>query len=791
MEHFSQRVGGWWLVPVRGLLVAALWLPLVALVAGAILIAGLAEDIPDAPDLSELLPPQQSRVTTRTGWHLAGSQARAVVPVSQLPPLALAAILAAEDADFFEHRALNRRAVVRAALTNLRAGGAAQGASTITQQVAKQFLSTDKTLRRKFGELLMARRIEASYSKSEILEAYLNSAYFGQRAYGIEQASWTYFGKPASLLEVGEAALLAGILPAPSRYNPVAAAQRARDERDQVLRRMAELGLLSAERAEAEAARPVELAEDSPIQSERMPYAAATALRVLASHFDDKIWAEGALTVVAAHDPVAQARARRSLRAGVEALDRRQGWRGPLARVNDATKVDALLSEQPVDVDFVLARVVDVERDSATVWTAGGEQTVSLAGARWASPAERERHFKRPAELDDLREVLDADDLVAVRREDERWRLVQPPGFEGALLVIDSRTGTVRASVGGHDPDRSIFHRAEQGCRQPGSVFKPIVYAEALTQRLSAATMLSDLPRSFDTGRGTVWQPRNADRDFTGYITLADALAWSRNIPTVHLMDYLGAKSVVARAKKLGVDSELDTTSSVALGASCVRPRELAAVYAAFQRRGRTVEVAPISHIVDADGDVLLDRGHFGDPEWSTAARLSRIALQDDPPGLGVSEEVAFITSRLLRRVVTAGTARDLPAEWQVAGKTGTTNEFDGWFVGFDGEATAVTWIGSDKNDRPLGDGEHGATVALPVFERFWADHVTEEPSMWQREPPERVAFETIDRESGLRSRPGEPGMELPFIRGTAPVEQAPTRGTRQAEQLDALSHEF
>ncbi|MFP4597130.1 MAG: penicillin-binding protein 1A [Persicimonas sp.] len=796
-------------MPARLVVVVLLWAPLVGLTAGSLMLAKLSDTIPDAPDLERLLPEQRSSVQTRTGWQLAGERPARRVRTGELSPLVISAFLAAEDADFFEHRAFNLKATVRAALANLRAGGAAQGASTITQQLAKRFLSSEKTLQRKFSELLMARRMEAHYTKGEILEAYLNGVYFGEQAWGIEQASRTYFGKSAERLEVGEAALLAGVLPSPSRYNPRVDPERARAERDQVLRRMATLGLLSQRRADAEIARAPVVVEPRAIEPRRLPWAASSARRALAGHFDDdgatgQAWSEGGYTVVVSHDPVAQARARTSLRDGIEALDRRQGWRGPLGRVHDQEAVDAALMGQSEEwsehADFVLARVEQVEPGRADIVTAGGAAELRLEEARWAAPVDEERHYKRPAELDDLTEILEPGDLVAVRRVEERWELVQPPDFEGALVAVDSQTGRTLASVGGYDADRSVFHRAEQGCRQPGSVFKPVVYAEAIARGLTAATMLSDLPGSYATGRGTVWKPKNADRDFKGYVTLADALAWSRNIPTVHLMDHLGVESVVRRAKKLGIDSEIDTTSSASLGASCVRPAEMAAVYAAFQRRGRSVAVEAIDHIRDADGDILVDRGHFATTDWSTAARLERMAsgpagLDDETLEVGVSEQVAFIVTHLLRRVVTAGTAHELPDEWQVAGKTGTTNDFDAWFVGFDGKMTAVTWIGSDRNSRPIGRGEHGATVAMPVFEGFyssyWESDDEDASSLGLDDPPERVDFATIDPHSGLRSQPGEPGVKLPFIVGTAPLEFAPTRGTRQAEQLDALSHEF
>ncbi len=791
MDRFSKRVGGLWTMPLRLVVALVLWAPLAGAFGGSFALARWSDAIPKAPDITALHPTRPSLVETRTGWRLAGQQSGAPVTLDELPPRVTAAFLAAEDADFFEHDAFNLKAILRAALTDLSSGEKAEGASTITQQLAKRFLSSKKTLRRKYIELLMARRIEATYSKPQILEAYLNNVYFGEGAHGIAQASWTYFGRPAAKLDVGQAALLAGILPAPSAYNPVVAPQRAKRERDQVLRRMGTLNLLDADAVRQAVAEPVRVVDQRDVQPERMPYAVTSALRSLEDNFDDKAWAEGGYTVVVPHSPVRQARARAALRASVAALDRRQGFHGPLGHVVEAAEVDRRLAAQSPDWDFVLARVASVSADAATIVTAGGQRTLGLAQASWAAPMDRPRHYKHPAVLDDLSDILKPDDLVVVRREQGLWHLVQFPAYEGAFIAVDSKTGGVYASVGGFDADRSIFHRAEQGCRQPGSVFKPVVYSEALAQGLTAATMLADLPGSVATGRGKVWQPTNADRDFKGYIMLANALAWSRNIPTVHLMNYLGIANVVKRGHKLGITSHIATTSSSALGASCVRPIEMARVYAAFQRRGRTVDVSPVAYIVDARGDVIVDHEHFSVADWSTAARLDRIATEAPPAKVGVSEQVAYIITRILRRVVTSGTAHDLPDDWKVAGKTGTTNKYDGWFVGFDGNLTGVAWVGSDKNKRPLGRGEHGATVAMPIFEQFYSHYVDPDPALFDAPPPKRVVFQTIDSRTGLRSAPGEPGVKLPFIAGSAPTEYAPTRGTRQAEHIDTLSQDF
>jgi len=800
----ARRLGGHWLMPLRLLLVLLLWLPLIAALVAAFALAEWADEIPKTPDLATLLPAQPSEIVARDGWRLAGAPAGEPVAISDLPPEVVAAFIAAEDAQFFEHRAFNLSAILRAALVDLRTGAASQGASTITQQLAKRFLSPEKTLRRKFNELLLARRIEANYRKSEILGIYLNSVFFGQGANGISQASWTYFDKPAPELQVGEAALLASILPAPSLLNPVSNPERARQNRDQVLGKMRRLGLLSEAEYAREIARALALATPRNIQAERMPYAVESGLRALefVAPATPSAWSSGGYRVRVAHQPRAQAHARHAVRDALQAHDRRQGFRGALGRVRAREKIDPLLEEQDPHGDFILARVASIQATSATILSAGGAQILNLEDAEWAAPAELERHFKRPARLRDLRDILAVDDLIFVRRQRAKdasfkWLLVQEPSKEGAFIALDSRSGALIASVGGMDADRSIFQRAEQGCRQPGSVFKPIVYAEALAQGLTPATMLSDLPGASPTGRGgaageQVWQPTNADRDFRGYILLADALAQSRNIPTIHLMNYLGIERVIARAKRLGIESEIAPTASAALGASCVRPVELAEVYAAIQRHGRPVKTSSVATIYDASGQIIFDRDDFAVADWSSAARLTRMAqLGSAPARPGVSAQIAYIVAHLLRRVATAGTAHKLPDAWKVAAKTGTTNRYDGWFVGFDGEMTGVAWVGSDANTRALGAGEHGATVAMPVFESFYAHYFRPEPAIWTQDAPRGIVWQRIDRRSGLRAHSGEAGVDFPFIQGSAPTEFAPTRAARQAEQIDALSQEF
>lgn len=788
----GARFGGWAGVCFRMILVVLLWIPLAGAAAAALGLTTLAQKVPSAPNLDLLQAPYPSRVETVDGWYLGGARATEPVALHELPDHVVGAFIAAEDENFFTHEAFSSRAILRAAYQNFLAGKTVQGGSTLTQQLAKQFLGDEKSYERKILELLMARRIEATYSKREILDAYLRSVFLGHRAEGVTNASWHYFDKDPRNLTIGEAATLAGVLPAPSAYNPFASLKNATRERDRVLRRMHETAMISTEQRERWTTTAIELRDRSEASAEvrRMPGAVAAARRLLEVRYDGKAWARGGLTVVMPHRPVTQALARQSLRAGVIALDRRQGFH-PAPRVTKPDQFDERVAE--IDQALRLCRVTAVERRKLTARCGSDEVEISANENEWVIPEEAPRHFKRPAEFESFEKALEADDVIMVDAETAP-RIVQWPDYEGSILINNSQTGYMRASVGAFDTEESVFDRSFLGCRQPGSVFKPVVYAEALSSHVTAATMLSDVPVEVDTGRGGVWKPRNADRDFKGYVTLANALAWSRNIPTVNLMHHIGVEGVVARARRLGVESTLDPTSSMSLGSSCLRPHEINRVYSAFQRKGLTVDIEPVAYFVRPDGLIDNDALHFGAPDWSTAARLDRMATMSPMPRSGVTENVAFIMLDLLRRVVTGGTAHDLPDDWLVAGKTGTTNEFDGWFVGFDGELTATVWVGSDKNERPLGRGEHGATAAMPVFERWYEPYaqIAEGGDVtWPGEPPVGVEYVPIDPASGLRSRPHQWGVPYAFVKGTAPTDLAPTRGTKQAQEIDSLMYDF
>lgn len=789
---------------MRALVLVLMWAPIYVAVFGALQLLELASSIPELPPLVAAPAERSSRVETYDGWRLAGARVRSELAYDELDPMMIGAILAAEDENFFAHDAFSLRGILRAAFQNLQAGAKTQGASTITQQVSRRFLENDdKTYSRKVKELLLARRLEANHSKHDILAVYLAGAYFGERATGLDQASWTYFGRSPNDLTVDQMALLAGLLPAPSVYTPFRNPDLARRERGRVLRRMVDLGLISEERREVLQGRALGIAPDTLAVASRVPQATETAIRALEeltgeeSPKDDapESWKSGGYTVTLTVSPAHRARLETSARAAIMEHDHRQGWRGPVARASSASR--AALQKGLTDQDtgiWRLGRVDSVSSDRATI-DAGLEEPVelSLADNDWAEPAKTPRHYKRPVTLDSFETILTPDDIVWLRRGPDGWRLAQSHDFEVAYTALNSQTGEVVASIGAFDPGMSAFDRADLGCRQPGSVFKPLVYAEAFHKGVTPATMLSDGPVEVATGRGGVWRPRNADRDFKGYVTAGNALIWSRNIPTIHVMEHVGIASIVARAKRLGIESRIDTTSSASLGASCVRPIELAGAYLAFQRNGRLARPFRVATIRDAGGTILADHAHFAVADPDLLARVARMGQTLEWPKIGASENVSFIILDLLRKVVTSGTAHDLPDDWVVAGKTGTTNDFDAWFVGLDGDWTHVVWVGSDENERPLGRGEHGATVAMPAFQSFWEPwaRTAEGEVTWPGEPPPGIEYVAIDPSTGLRAPPNEWGLMYPFVKGTAPLEIAPSKGTKQAQRAEELLYDF
>lgn len=761
----------------------------VTLIAGWIYVERVRASLPPLPDLSELRPEYGTRIQSQDGIYLGGEFAVEPVGYHELPPMLIAAFLAAEDEDFFRHGGYNTRSILRALFDNYRAGERVQGASTITQQVAKHFLSPEQTFQRKIQELFLAREIEAHYSKEEILSAYLGGVYFGQQAWGVTLASYRFFSVPPAELTTGQMATLAGVLPAPSVFNPIDNPRLALRERNRVLRRMRDVGILSDDEMRRLQDEPLEGPTPVQMPTAAIPEAVGTVLRAWEEIGEGRPWEASGVEVVTTHHPGHQARARQALRRGIEDHDRRIGYRGPAARVVDVEAFDQALDDGADSLfasHTVLARITAVDSEGLLLRVPGGQARIAVEDLSWING--RHPRTDRPRRRAAWQSYFSVDDVIWIRRPEntEGWTLWQWPVHEGAVLIADNFSGEVLASVGAYDVQLSRFNRAEQACRQPGSLFKTILYAEAFSQDVTAATLLSDVPTNIDARDG-VWAPRNADHDFRGYLTALDAFVASRNIAAVNLFSHIGMQDLIARARRMGITSLLDPTPALALGANCTRLSEMLSVHAAVPRGGLSFERQPFAWVQNISSRSIRDYGHFLQRDPALIPRVIRAAAPLRSHDRVISSDVNHVMHRALRDVVLRGTAHAIPDEWPVSGKTGTSNEFDAWFASFDPNHTSLVWVGSDQNDLPFGPGEHGGTVALPIFADYYRGQA---PALEQWPPPPLetdLEMVRIDPATGLRSRPGEPGIEYPFLRGTAPRALAPTGATRQLERFDSL----
>ncbi len=711
-----------------------------------------ARDLPTTEQLANFHPPQATMVLARDGTPLGSlfNEKRFMVPLDQMSPYIMKAFLAAEDDSFYQHAGVDPMAIMRAAIVNFKSGRNTQGGSTITQQVIKQLLLTpEKSYKRKLKEAVLAYRLERELTKDQILSIYLNQIFLGQKAYGIEAAARTYFGKHATDITLAESALLAGMPQAPSRYNPFRYPQVAKNRQMYVLGRLRELKWITEEEYQQ--------AVNEPLVYWTMPETKLGAAgwymeevrRLLIEFFSeenmkimglksDKFGAdyvyEAGLTVTTAMDPVHQDAAALGLRFALEALARRQGYRGPVQRV-PVDQISAYLEKKkfsPYDLlggEWVRGLVTAVSAKSATIGLgAGYVGSVNVSTMRWArhiDPRKRQSYT-----ISDARKVLEVGDVIWLSQPDSKGKevtekgkkvfkealydpgttkpgvpiplaLQQMPVAQGALVSIEPDTGDVVALVGGYEFGESHFNRAVQSERQPGSAFKPIVYSAALDRGFSAATLVPDLPFTYHVpGTRQVWSPSNYDHKFKGPIPLSTALALSRNVCTVRVTDYIGIDSVIDRAKALGLTPDFPRALPISLGAVAVSPLNMAQAFTAFAYQGWAARPRIIVSIKDVNGREIYKQ----EPEHWQA----------------VSPENAYIMASLLKKVVTNGTAgRARVLNKFVAGKTGTTNdEKDTWFIGFTPQLVSSVYIGYDQLQR-LGRGETGGSTALPAFVEY------------------------------------------------------------------------
>ncbi len=787
----------------------------------------LLADLPELRGLADYRPPLTSTVFDRNG-RLIGEfyeERRRLVTAQDLPHKLVLAFVAGEDANFFAHKGLDYMGILRALWVNLRAGGhIRQGASTITQQTVKGLLLTpERKWGRKFKEMILARRIEERFSKEEILFLYLNQIYFGHGAYGVAEAARTYFDKDVSKLTLSEAALLAGLPQRPSDYSPRNNPEAAEMRRRYVLRRMFEEGFIAEGEYETTLAQPPELREPATWNTfAAAAYFTEEIRRYLTNRFSGERLRRGGLRIETTLDGELQQTAVRALRAGLEELDRRQGYRGPLRRaprtdneraLAELAQKNALLpsaedttpetSAPPLPLQqplWGLVTALDNEAQTATVaFSPDRAVTITLAAVNWAHPPDPNRYPYLVQRISDVFHIGDVARFeIRVRAPkaeggapEREVVLLQEPEVEGALLSLDIASGDVVAMVGGYDFERSEFNRVVQARRQPGSAFKPLIYAAALEQGYTAASVLVDRPVVYsDPASGFTWRPENYGRKFLGRLTLRESLARSVNNATIHLVKDIGVNNVIALARRAGIRAPLDPYLSLALGSSALSLLELTRAYAVFPRGGKPLQARFIRRVLDREGEVLLENGVLETETEAGSAVSARVPSVDAesslPAGYVMRPEHAYVMTELLRAVVedpqgTGRRARDL--QRTVAGKTGTTNEqADAWFIGFSPDVLTGVWVGFDRK-RVLGRGETGSRAALPIWMNYMQEALRQSPTR-EFAVPDGIVFARVDADTGLLADSNSRRSFLhAFVAGTEPTATTAESGGRQDEE--------
>ena len=688
-------------------------------VAGALAVAmvialGLAVAYPNLPDISELAdyrPKLPMRVYSTEGALLGefGEERRNLTPIEEIPQVMTNAVLAIEDARFFQHGGVDYKGVLRAALANL-GRVKSQGASTITMQVARNvYLSSEKTFTRKIYEILLTFKLEHLLSKNQILEIYMNQIYLGNRAYGFAAAAETYFGKPLKNISIAEAAMLAGLPKAPSAYNPISNPKRARMRQLYIIDRMHENGFITAE--EAAAAKQEDLKLRSSTNSTRIhaEYVAEMARQLVFAQYGNEAYTRG-LNVYTTLNAGEQEAAYTALRKGIMDYERRQHYRGPErfavlpsdpAEAEDA--IDDVLAGHPDNGDVLAAVVLEVSSKKIVAARADGEQ-IEITG-EGLKPAQSGLSDKAPPNIKLRRGAV----IRVVQTPKKTWEITQLPEVEGAFVAIDPRTGAIRALVGGFDFDKNKFNHVTQAWRQPGSSFKPFIYSAALEKGFTPATIVNDAPLFFSAGvtGGQPWEPKNYDGKYDGPMTLRTGLARSKNVVSIRVLQAVGPKTAQDWVARFGFDAEKHPPYlTMALGAGSVTPMQMAAAYAVFANGGYRVNPYLITRITDHKGRILSD--------------VQPRPLTENQRAIDARN--AFIMDSLLQEVTRSGTAARAQATLKrpdLYGKTGTTNDaVDAWFAGFQPTLTAVTWIGYDT-PRNLGSRETGGGLSLPVWISF------------------------------------------------------------------------
>jgi penicillin-binding protein 1A len=758
----------WWQIALVGFAACAI----VGATTGAGVIWYFSRDLPSLELLQNYQP---SLVTTvysddRQPIGQFFIERRILTPLIQIPKSLTQAVIATEDARFFEHPGLDYIGMLRAAWTNIRHGGRkVEGASTITQQLARSlFLSSERSYERKIRELILAYKMEAVSGKEQILETYLNQIYFGQGAYGVASAAQSYFGKKLLDLTLAESAFLAGLPKSPSRFSPFTAYDRAKRRQEHVLYRMEEAGFITAADREAAAAETLNFRR--PGSESLAPYFVEHVRQLLMAKYGETIVYKGGLQVYTTLNLSMQKAAEAAFLAGLRELDKRQGWRGPRRTVDLGTLQPSMLTSEDKPLapgDMAEGIVLKAAKDHYVVRVGSVVAKLSFDDMAWAK-----RVLKGPDPTvnfvmnPNLKRILKSGDVIEVgvkkvSKDGMQLTLEQTPIVEGGLIAIDPKSGAIRAMVGGYDFTRSEYNRAVQAHRQPGSAFKPLIYATAMSQGLSPATHILDAPVVYEQEEDDkTWKPENYGRKFHGMVSLRDALAHSHNLATVRLLDKVGVKNVIEFSRSVGVTSPLPADLSLGLGSSSVGLMELTSVYGVFLNQGTRVEPYAIQLATDSAGTTL----ESAQPESQEV----------------LTKETAYLITNMMEDVVQKGTGQAARVlNRPLAGKTGTTNDYiNAWFIGGAPNLVAGVYVGFDDR-RSLGESETGARAALPIWMAFMKEALPQLPVV-PFEIPDGVTFVKVDSSTGLleseQDGEGQKGAVEIFAKGSEPTQAAHRR---------------
>ncbi len=666
----------------------------------------LFRDIPSIKDFGKLKSPEGTKVYAEDGTLIGEFkiQKGIYIPYKQIPKHLIDAVIAVEDSRFWKHKGIDYIGIGRALVTDIFHMQLKEGGSTITQQLAKiMFLTPEKTLSRKIKEAYLAVKIEKELSKEKILELYLNNVYFGHGAYGVEMASRIYFGKSVTKITLPEAALLAGLIKAPNTYSPYSDLVKAKQRQEIVLERMENEELITPQERKKASQEVIHLSSLR-ISTENYNYFLEYVRKQLEESFDiEKIY-KGNLKVYTTLEPQVQIAAQKALQEGLRDVDKRTGWRGPIGKVSiKEEEKEEKVSFTPSHGDISRGVVLSVSNTHAIIKARGVKGKLNLQDAQWASKILEASGKVKILKNFKLTDILSPGDVVLVRfksiGKEILFSLEQEPEIEGALVAIEPQTGYIRALVGGYNFQRGEFNRAAYGKRQPGSAFKPFVYASAIEKGLTPEDTILDEPISYKSGLKE-WSPSNYDGEFWGEITLRRALAYSRNVPTVRLAETVGIDSIINLAQKAGIKSEMPTDLTLALGSLSISPLELTSAFAVFANGGKKIKPIAIKYVTDSSGKVLLQN----EPQLEDA----------------ISPQVAATITDMLKDVVSYGTGGRANIGRPVAGKTGTSNEFrDAWFVGYTPQLVAGVWVGYDDMRKSLGHGEAGGRASAPIWAQF------------------------------------------------------------------------